>query len=67
MLTAIYHIMNSIVNKLFGSLRSNSLKKYSTFVEQVNQLENKISNLDDNELKKKTNLLATFFNFSPLI
>ncbi len=51
--------MNSIVNKLFGSLRSNSLKKYSTFVEQVNQLENKISNLDDNELKKKTNFFKS--------
>ena len=39
MLTAIYHIMINIVNKLFGSIGSNNLKKYTKFVENVNQKE----------------------------
>ncbi len=54
MLTAIYHIMINIVNKLFGSIGSNNLKKYTKIVEKVNQFENLISNLTDNELKEKT-------------
>ncbi len=54
MLTAIYHIMNSIVNKLFGSLSSNSLKKYNGFIEQVNKFEASTSKLSDAELKEKT-------------
>ena len=31
--------MINIVNKLFGSIKSNSLKKYASFVEKVNKLE----------------------------
>ncbi len=54
MLTAIYHIMIGIVNKLFNSISSNKLKKYDDFVQQINRLENKISRLNDNELKDKT-------------
>ncbi len=54
MLTAIYHIMIGIVNKLFGSLGSNSLKKYNNFVLEVNEHEKDLINLSDNELKAKT-------------
>ena len=49
--------MINIVNKLFGSLGSNSIKKYNNFVEKVNQYEHQIINLSDNELKEKTNFL----------
>ena len=47
--------MINIVNKLFGSIKSNSLKKYASFVEKVNKLEEGISKLSDKELKNKTN------------
>ena len=46
--------MIGIVNKLFGVLGSNSLKKYSNFVEQVNKHENFIKELTDEKLKDKT-------------
>ena len=39
MITAIYHIMVNIVNKLFNRLGSNPIKKYSGFVEEVNLFE----------------------------
>ena len=39
--------MINIVNKLFGSIKSNSLKKYASFVEKVNKLEEIISQLSD--------------------
>ena len=54
MITAIYHIMVGIVNKLFGSLGSNSLKKYDKFIEEVNKQEENISKLNDEEIKRKT-------------
>ncbi len=57
MLTAIYHIMIGIVNKLFKSLNSNSQKKYSDFVLKVNKYEETVAVLSDLELKEKT----TFF------
>ena len=44
--------MINIVNKLFGTIRSNSLKKYANFVEKVNKLEEEISKLSDQELKE---------------
>ena len=46
--------MIGIVNKLFGALGSNSLKKYDNFVEQVNKHENIIKELTDEKLKEKT-------------
>ncbi len=46
--------MIGIVNKLFGALGSNSLKKYSVFVEQVNKYENIVKELTDEQLKGKT-------------
>ncbi len=54
MLTASYHIMVSIVNKLFKTLGRNSLKKYTSFVDKINSLEDQISKLDDDEIKNKT-------------
>ncbi len=54
--------MINIVNKLFGSIKSNSLKKYASFVEKVNKLEEEISKLSDQELKDKTNYFKNKFN-----
>ncbi len=54
--------MINIVNKLFGSLKSNSLKKYGSFVEKVNKLEQDICKLSDQELKNKTNYFKNKFN-----
>ncbi len=54
--------MINIVNKLFGSIKSNSLKKYGSFVEKVNKLEEEISTLSDQELKNKTNHFKNEFN-----
>tara|TARA_B100000900_G_scaffold28185_1_gene21730 strand:+ start:149 stop:382 length:234 start_codon:yes stop_codon:yes gene_type:complete len=54
--------MNNIINKLFGSLKSNSIKKYGSFVEKVNKLEEEISKLSDQELKNKTNYFKNEFN-----
>ncbi len=56
MITAIYHIMVNIVNKLFRSLNTNSLKKYDNFIKEVNKYEESISKLTDQELSAKTNL-----------
>ncbi len=53
--------MINIVNKLFGSIKSNSIKKYSSFVEKVNKLEEEISKLSDKELKNKTNYFRNEF------
>ncbi len=54
--------MINIVNKLFSSIKSNSLKKYASFVEKVNKLEEEISKLSDQELKDKTNYFKNKFN-----
>ncbi len=53
--------MINIVNKLFGSIKSNSLKKYASFVEKVNKLDEGISKLSDKELKYKTNYFRNEF------
>ncbi len=53
--------MINIVTKLFGSIKSNSLKKYTSFVEKVNKLEEVISQLSDQELKNKTNYFRNEF------
>ena len=47
--------MINIVNKLFRSIKSNSLKKYESFVDKVNKLEEEIAKLSDQELQNKTN------------
>ena len=54
--------MINIVNKLFGSIKSNSLKKYGSFVDKVSILEEEISKLSDQELKNKTNHFKNEFN-----
>ena len=62
MLTAIYHIMKSIVNKLFWSLGSNSIKKYNSFVDEVNKFEKEIAELNDKDLKNKTDYFKSQLN-----
>ena len=47
--------MINIVNKLFGSLGSNNLKKYDDVVKKINNLELEVSNFSDDDLKNKTN------------
>ena len=54
--------MINFVNKLFGSMKSNSLKKYAGFVEKVNKLEEEIAKLSDQELKDKTNYFKNKFD-----
>jgi len=54
MITATYHNMLNIVNKLFGSLGSKNLKTYDKIVKKINDFEIEISELDDQELKNKT-------------
>lgn len=54
MITATYHNMLNIVNKLFGGIGSNNLKKYENIVKKINNLESEIANLNDDELKNKT-------------
>ena len=54
MITATYHNMLNIVNKLLGGLGSNNLKKYDNIVKKINNNEPEISSLSDEELNKKT-------------
>jgi len=54
MITATYHNMLNIVNKLFGGLGSKNLKTYDKIVKIINDFETEISKLDDQELKNKT-------------
>ena len=46
--------MLNFVNKLFGSSSHRMLKKYSSTIDKINDLENTISNLSDQELRDKT-------------
>ena len=41
MITATYHNMLNFVNKLFGGLGSNNLKKYENIVNKINDFETK--------------------------
>ena len=50
MLTATYHNMLNIVNKLFGGLSSNNLKKYENVVKIINNFESEVSKLCDDDL-----------------
>ncbi len=54
--------MKSIVNKLFGSLGSNSIKKYNSFVDEVNKFEKEIAELNDKDLKNKTDYFKSQLN-----
>ena len=54
MISAIYHKMLNFVNKLFGSSSQRMLKKYSSTIDKINDLENTISKLSDQELRDKT-------------
>ncbi len=61
MITATYHNMLNIVNRLFGGLGSNNLKLYDKIVKKINDFEPQISKLDDNELKNKTEYFKNQF------
>ena len=54
--------MVNFVNKLLGTLGTNSLKKYDVLVEKVNQYEDEISQLSDQELKNKTKYFKNKLN-----
>ena len=54
--------MKSIVNKLFWSLGSNSIKKYNSFVDEVNKFEKEIAELNDKDLKNKTDYFKSQLN-----
>ncbi len=54
MITAIYHIMLNVVNKLFKSFGNNSLNKYNSAVEKINSFEKELSKLSDTEIREKT-------------
>ena len=58
MITATYHNMLNIVNKLFKGLGSNNLKKYENIVKKINSYETEIAQLSDSDLQNKTE----FFN-----
>ena len=54
--------MLNIVNKLFGGLGSKNLKSYDKIVKKINDFETKISKLDDQELKNKTQYFKKQFD-----
>ena len=54
MITATYHNMLNIVNKLFGGFGTSNLKQYENIVKKINDFEPEISGLTDIELNKKT-------------
>ena len=61
MVTATYHNMLNIVNRLFGGLGSNNLKQYEKIVKKINDLEPETSILNDEELKNKTEYFKNQF------
>ncbi len=58
--------MVNIVNKLFRSLNTNSLKKYDNFIKEVNKYEESISNFSDADLSAKTNLFRIQLKNTPI-
>ena len=62
MITATYHNMFNIVNKLFGGLGSKNLKTYDKIVKKINDFEKEISKLDDQGLKNKTQYFKNQLN-----
>jgi preprotein translocase subunit SecA len=62
MITATYHNMLNIVNKIFGGLSSKNLKAYDKIVKNINDLEAEISKLDNQELKNKTQYFKNQFD-----
>tara|TARA_Y100001970_G_scaffold269704_1_gene362601 strand:+ start:15 stop:2558 length:2544 start_codon:yes stop_codon:yes gene_type:complete len=62
MITATYHNMLNIVNKLFKGLGSNNLKKYENIVKKINSYEAEIAQLSDSDLKNKTEFFKKEYN-----
>ncbi len=54
MITATYHNMLNIVNRLFGGFGANNLKQYQKVVKKINDFEAEISSLSNEELTDKT-------------
>ena len=54
MITAIYHIMINIVNKLFSSLSGDTVSKYSKLIENINSYEKNLLDITDKDLQSKT-------------
>ena len=54
MITATYHNMINIVNRLFGGIGSKNLKQYDKIVKLINDFEPEIAKLSNDELKNKT-------------
>ena len=53
--------MLNFVNKFFGGLGSNNLKKYENIVNKINEYESEISKLTDDQLKNKTDYFKKKF------
>jgi len=47
-------MLNKLTSKFFGSSNERQIKKYKPIIDQINNLENEISNLSDEKLKSKT-------------
>ena len=62
MITATYHNMLNIVNKLFGGFSSKNLKSYENIVKNINNYEAEIIKLTDEELKEKTEYFKNLFH-----
>ena len=54
--------MLNIVNKIFGGLDSKKLKTYDKIVKKINDFETEISQLNDQELKNKTQYFKNQFD-----
>ena len=61
MITATYHNMINIVNRLFGGIGSKNLKQYDKIVKLINDFEPEIAKLSNYELKNKTEYFKTQF------
>ena len=54
--------LNSFLNKIFGSNNDRSLKKYNKRLEEINALEPLYEQLNDQDLKNKTNIFREQIN-----
>ena len=54
--------MLKFVNKLFGSSNKNKIKSYSKLINDINNFEEKLSQLSDDDLKNKTSYFKNLLN-----
>ena len=62
MITANIIKMLKFVNKLFGSSNKNKIESYSKLINDINNFEEKLSQLSDDDLKKKTSYFKNLLN-----